>query len=59
MLTLAVGAYLTGFFIDYGISARVVAITTGLIMLAPAGLWAWAMRWWKPTPVIATVEVAE
>jgi predicted MFS family arabinose efflux permease len=59
MLTLAVGAYLTGFFIDHGISARVVAITTGVIMLAPAGLWAWAMRWWKPAPVVATAEVAE
>jgi hypothetical protein len=59
MLTLALGAYLTGFFIDHGVSARVVAITTGLIMLAPAGLWAWAMRWWKPTPLVAAAETAE
>jgi hypothetical protein len=59
MLTLALGAYITGFFIDHGVSARVVAITTGLIMLAPAGLWAWAMRWWRPTSLVAAAETAE
>jgi predicted MFS family arabinose efflux permease len=51
MLTIAVGAYLCGFFLDRGISARVVATATGLIMLVPAGLWAWAMRLWKARPV--------
>jgi hypothetical protein len=59
MLTLALGAYITGFFIDHGVSARVVAITTGLIMLAPAGLWAWAMRWWRSTSLVAAAETAE
>jgi predicted MFS family arabinose efflux permease len=59
MLTLALGAYITGFFIDHGISARIVAITTGLIMLAPAALWAWAMRWWRSTSLVAAAETAE
>src|SRR5438128_2527329 len=44
MLTIAVGAYLCGLFLDWGVPTRVVATTTGLLMLLPAGLWAWAMR---------------
>ncbi|MGA8153880.1 MAG: MFS transporter [Terriglobales bacterium] len=47
MLTLAIGAYLTGFLVDRGIDPRAVAIGTGLVMLVPAGLWAWTMRLWK------------
>ena len=48
MLTIAIGAYVCGAFLDRGVSARVVASATGVIMLVPAILWAWAMRWWKP-----------
>jgi predicted MFS family arabinose efflux permease len=59
MLTLAIGAYLTGFFLDRGVSPRMVATATGLIMLAPAGLWAAAMRLWKPIAVVGTAETAE
>jgi predicted MFS family arabinose efflux permease len=58
MLTIAVGAYLCGFFLDRGISARAVATATGIIMLAPALLWAWAMRLWKATPA-AMAEAAD
>jgi len=47
MLTLAVGAYLAGLFIDRGIEPRAVAVGTGLFMLVPTGLWAWTMRLWK------------
>jgi MFS family permease len=47
MLTLAVGAYLAGLLIDRGIEPRAVAVGTGLVMLIPAGLWAWTMRLWK------------
>src|SRR5229473_2656071 len=43
MLTIAVGAYLCGRLLDWGISARTVATYTGLIMLLPAVLWAWSM----------------
>jgi len=49
MATLATGAYLTGFLVDRGIEPRTVAIATGLVMLVPASLWAWAMRLWKRT----------
>jgi predicted MFS family arabinose efflux permease len=49
MLTIAVGAYLCGLFLDWGISAKVVATGSGLVMLVPAALWAWAMRPWEPT----------
>jgi hypothetical protein len=44
MLTIAIGAYLCGMLLDRGVSARVVASATGLLMLLPAILWAWAMR---------------
>ena len=44
MFTIAVGAYLCGVFLDWGVSVRVVAMVAGLLMLLPAGLWAWGMR---------------
>jgi MFS family permease len=47
MLTLAIGAYVTGFVIDHGIAPRTVAIATGLVMLIPTCLWASAMRLWR------------
>ena len=47
MFMLAVGAFLAGRFIDAGISERSIATATGLLMLVPAGLWAWAMRLWS------------
>jgi predicted MFS family arabinose efflux permease len=42
MLTIAIGAYICGVFLDRGVSARMVASATGLIMLLPFILWAWA-----------------
>ena len=36
MLTIAIGAYVCGVFLDRGVSARVVASATGLIMIFPA-----------------------
>jgi MFS family permease len=56
MLTIAIGAYVCGRFLDIGISPRLVATAAGLLMLIPAGLWAWAMRLWKPKSV-APAEV--
>jgi MFS family permease len=44
MLTIAAGAYLCGRLLDSGVSARMVATCTGLVMLIPAVLWALAMR---------------
>jgi predicted MFS family arabinose efflux permease len=44
MLTIAAGAYACGRLLDWSISPRAVATGTGLIMLLPAGLWAWSMR---------------
>jgi MFS family permease len=44
MLTIAAGAYLCGRLLDSGVSARMVATGTGLVMLLPAGLRALAMR---------------
>jgi MFS family permease len=43
-LTFAVTAYLAGRFLDAGISARTVATTTGLLMLLPAAILAWALH---------------
>ena len=44
MLTIAIGAYVSGRFLDAGVSARSVASYTGLIMLIPATLWALSLR---------------
>ncbi len=43
-LTFAVTAYLAGRFLDAGISARTVATGTGLLMLVPAAILAWALH---------------
>ncbi len=43
-LTFAVTAYAAGRFLDAGISARTVATSTGVIMLLPAAILAWALR---------------
>jgi len=49
MFTIAIGAYVSGSLLDVGISARTLVTFTGIVMLIPAGLWAWAMRLWRPT----------
>lgn len=43
-LTFAVTAYLAGVFLDAGFSVRNVATSTGLLMLIPAAILAWALR---------------
>jgi MFS family permease len=47
MLTLAAGAYASGWLVDGGMAPRTVAITIGMVMLIPAGLWGYAMRLWR------------
>jgi len=44
MFTIAAGAYVCGRFVDWGVSTRVVASCTGLLMVVPAGLWAMSLR---------------
>ena len=57
MLTIAIGAYACGKFLDGGISARTLVTATGLVMLVPAAIWAWAMKLWKSSPVHETAFV--
>jgi hypothetical protein len=57
MLTIAVGAYVAGAFLDIGISARTLASATGIVMLIPTALWGWAMKFWKPQAERATALV--
>ena len=59
MVTLAVGSYLTGLFLDHGVTPRTVATATGLIMLIPAGLWALVTRISKPAPVAISADAAD
>ena len=59
MVTLAVGAYFTGWLIDHGVDARSVAIAIGVVMLIPAVLWGRAMRWWKAPAEVAAVDAAD
>jgi MFS family permease len=46
-LSFAVTAYLAGVFLDLGFSVRTVAVSTGLIMLVPAAIFALATRRWR------------
>jgi len=59
MLTIAIGAYLAGLFLDWGVAARTVASVAGLLMLLPAASWACAMRSWKETPATAAAGTAD
>ena len=61
MLTIAVGAYLAGRFMDWGASAQEVARWAGLLMLLPAAGWAWAMKLWSgsESPGKPTTKVHE
>lgn len=43
MLTIATGAYLAGWFMDHGVSARHVASSAGLLMILPAAIWTWVV----------------
>jgi len=43
-LTFAATAYLAGRFLDAGISARTLAVSTGLLMLIPATILAWVLH---------------
>jgi hypothetical protein len=47
MLLMAVSGYLASVAIDYGISVRAVAFSTGVAMLVPAFAWLWAMGLWR------------
>ncbi len=58
MITLAVGASLTGLLLDRGVEPRSVAVATGFVMLVPTALWAWAMRLWRD-PEVARAEAAD
>jgi predicted MFS family arabinose efflux permease len=48
MLTIALGAYLAGAFLDWGYTPRTVAVATGISMIIPAIAWTWAHRLWTP-----------
>jgi MFS family permease len=59
MLTVAIGAYVCGVFLDHGVSARVVASGTGMLMVLPAMLWAGATRSGRRTSVSLPASTAE
>ena len=44
MLSIAVGAYMAGRFVDWGFAARHVASAAGALMLIPATLWGMTIR---------------
>ncbi len=50
MLLVAVSGYAASFAIDHGVGVRTIALCTGLVMLAPALAWLWAMRLWRNGP---------
>ncbi len=44
MFTIAAGAFVAGLLVDRGLNPRTIATGAGLLMLVPAGVWAWTMR---------------
>ena len=59
MFTIAIGAYLAGAFLDWGVSARIVSAAAGASMLLPAAAWAWALRLWKRGTIAMRPETAD
>jgi len=59
MFTIAIGAYLAGAFLDWGVSARIVSAGAGASMLLPAAAWAWALRLWKRGTIAMRPETAD
>ncbi len=57
MFTIAVGGYLGGRFMDWGVSARTVASVAGMLMLLPAALWARSLNLWKESAEPAAAQV--
>lgn len=53
-LSFAVTAYICGKFLDAGIAARTVAMGTGVLMILPATLLAWALRSARLAEKVAT-----
>jgi len=59
MFTIAVGAFVVGRFLDAGFTARMLCIATGLSMLVPVVLWAFAMRIWREREPVLSAESAD
>jgi len=59
MLTIGIGAFLCGRFLDWGIAAKTVARTVGLLMLIPTAAWAWALRAGASHPQTLPVNVGD
>ena len=56
MLSIAVGAYLCGHFMDWGASPRVLTVGVGVSMVFPIVLWGWAMRPWRAPAELQPVQ---
>ena len=59
MLTIGIGAFLCGRFLDWGIAAKTVSRTVGLLMLIPTAAWAWALRAGASHPQTLPVNVGD
>jgi MFS family permease len=57
MLTIALGAWAAGAFVDHGTPIPTVVKATGLVMLVPAFLWWMATRMWVRKPELASEQV--
>ena len=55
MLTIAIGAFVCGRLLDAGIPPRAVVTATGMLMVLPSLLWAFAVKVWRPRMEVATV----
>jgi MFS family permease len=48
--------YLAGSLIDHGLTARAVAVISGVVGFAPALAWGFALRLWKPPAALPPLE---
>jgi MFS family permease len=55
VITMSASSYTAGALIDRGLTARFVAGCTGLVMVAPALLWAYALRNFERSPAAVAV----
>ncbi len=47
VVTMSLSSYVCGVLVDWGVSVRLLALATGLLALAPMGVWVHGMRLWK------------
>jgi hypothetical protein len=51
MVTISISSSIAGRLVDQGISPRTAVLVTGCLLLLPALLWSYTLRWKRPAPL--------